>query len=118
MTNENPIVIDPNGTKGEVIDIGGLHICLPVKPRKSEILFSDRKKDMQMWERLPMPEELRRIRSMDEWGEMPREFRERFRPYIEEEFRRRVMAFGFTTTVILHTLQADTIWPYNGPSSI
>ncbi len=72
MTNENPIVIDPNGTKGEVIDIGGLHICLPVKPRKSEILFSDRKKDMQMWERLPMPEELRRIRSMDEWGEMPK----------------------------------------------
>jgi hypothetical protein len=89
MTHENPIVIDPNGTKGEVIDIGGLHICLPVKPKKSEILFSDRKKDMQMWERLPMPEELRRVRSMDEWGEMPREFRERFRPYIEEEFRRR-----------------------------
>jgi hypothetical protein len=26
---------------------------------------------------------------MDEWAEMPREFREKFRPYIEEEFRRR-----------------------------
>jgi hypothetical protein len=42
-----------------------------------------------MWERTPMPQELSRIRSMDEWAEMPRQFREKFRPYIEEEFRRR-----------------------------
>tara|TARA_R100000008_G_scaffold29628_1_gene16356 strand:- start:2913 stop:4814 length:1902 start_codon:yes stop_codon:yes gene_type:complete len=32
---------------------------------------------------------------MDEWGEMPREFRAKFRPYIEEEFRRRREGFWF-----------------------
>jgi hypothetical protein len=32
---------------------------------------------------------------MDEWAEMPREFRERFRPYVEEEFRRRREGFWF-----------------------
>ena len=50
---------------------------------------------MQVWRRLPMPQELSRIRSMDEWGEMPREFRAKFRPYIEEEFRRRREGFWF-----------------------
>ena len=42
-----------------------------------------------------MPEELSRIKTMDEWAEMPREFREKFRPYIEEEFRRRRQGFWF-----------------------
>ena len=36
-----------------------------------------------------MPEELQRIRSMDEWFEKPAEFRSRFRVYIEKEFQRR-----------------------------
>ena len=42
-----------------------------------------------------MPTELSRIKSMDEWGEMPREFRQKFSPYIEEEFRRRREGFWF-----------------------
>ena len=50
---------------------------------------------MHVWERIPLPAELSRIKSMDEWGEMPREFREKFRPYIEEEFRRRRDGFWF-----------------------
>jgi len=36
-----------------------------------------------------MPEELQRIRSMDEWLEKPAEFRKKFRSYIEQEFQRR-----------------------------
>ena len=42
-----------------------------------------------------MPKELSRIKSMDEWAEMPREFRQKFSPYIEEEFRRRRDGFWF-----------------------
>jgi hypothetical protein len=42
-----------------------------------------------------MPKELSRIKSMDEWLEMPREFRQKFSPYIEEEFRRRREGFWF-----------------------
>jgi len=81
--------ICPNDTEGEVLTIGGLDIQLPKAPNKKEILFYDRKPAMQMWERLPVPTELQRIRSMDEWYEMPSDFKKRFSPYIEKEFKRR-----------------------------
>ena len=81
--------ICPNNTEGKVIVIGGLSIQLPTVPEKKEILFHERKPGMQMWRRLPVPEELQRIRSMDEWYEMPSEFKKKFSPYIEKEFDRR-----------------------------
>ena len=81
--------ICPNDTEGEVLTIGGLDIQLPKTPPKKEILFYDRKPAMQMWERLPVPIEMQRIRSMDEWYEMPSDFKKRFSPYIEKEFERR-----------------------------
>ena len=86
---EPAIKICPNGTEGEIIELGGILICLPKRPPKKNIIGYKKSDDLQMWERTPMPQELFRIRSMDEWAEMPRQFREKFRPYIEEEFRRR-----------------------------
>jgi len=83
------IVIDPNGTVGEIIEIQGLEIALPKQPPRSEILFHDSPKEMQLWKRQPLPEELQRIRSMDEWFEKPSEFRKKFSPFIEKEFERR-----------------------------
>ena len=81
--------ICPNDTEGEVIEIGGVDIQLPKKPARKEILFNERDVNLQMWRRLPVPEEMQRIRSMDEWYEMPSEFKKRFSPYIKEEFKRR-----------------------------
>ena len=83
------IKIDPNGTEGQVVELHGILVVLPKKPRKSEILFHDQPKKLQMWKRIPMPEEMRRIRGMDEWLEKPAEFRNKFRSYIEQEFQRR-----------------------------
>ncbi len=91
------IKIDPNGTKGDHFESNGILIVLPKKPKRSEILFHDQPKELQMWKRIPMPEELQRIRSMDEWFQKPSEFRSRFRVYIEKEFQRR----------------RDGIWFYN-----
>ena len=87
--DELAIKICPKGTEGPVVEIGGLLIVLPAQPPEEEILGYGRDESLQMWERTPMPEELSRIKSMDEWLEMPREFRQKFSPYIEEEFRRR-----------------------------
>ena len=89
------VSICPQGTQGEIIQLGDLLIALPAKPPKKKIEGHERSKLMQLWERTPMPEEMSRIKSMDEWAEMPREFRERFRPYVEEEFRRRREGFWF-----------------------
>ena len=93
---EHPAIgICPNGTEGEAIELGGLVIVLPSQPSKKKIFGHDKPKHLQVWERQPMPPELSRIKSMDEWLEMPREFRQKFRPYIEEEFRRRREGFWF-----------------------
>jgi len=94
-SDEDIIRICPKGTEGEVLEIGGLLIALPAQPPEKEITGYGRPDDMQLWERIPMPQELSRIKSMDEWGEMPREFRQKFSPYIEEEFRRRREGFWF-----------------------
>ena len=93
--DQDLIRICPKGTEGEVLELGGLLIALPAQPPEEEIAGYGKPNDLQLWERLPMPAELSRIKSMDEWGEMPREFRQKFSPYIEEEFRRRREGFWF-----------------------
>ena len=93
--DEDVVSICPKGTQGEILELGGLFIALPAQPPEEEIQGYGRPNDLQLWERVPMPEELSRIKSMDEWLEMPREFRQKFSPYIEEEFRRRREGFWF-----------------------
>ena len=67
-TDEYIIQICPNGTEGEIVRIGDLDIALPAQPPKEEIEGYGRPNDLQLWERFPMPKELLRIKSMDEWA--------------------------------------------------
>ena len=89
------INICPDGTEGEIIEIAGLFIQLPEKPDDSSILFSELPNEEQYWRRLTVPKELERIRTMDEWSEAPKEFRDRYTPYIEREFVRRRKGLWF-----------------------
>ena len=91
--SEQAIAICPNGTKGETIEIGHIPIVLPSKPKT--IYSRSKKKSEQYWERIDVPDEIKRIKSMDEWLEMPREFRARHSSYIEQEFKRRKNGFWF-----------------------
>ena len=94
--HDEPVVsICPQGTLGEVIDISGLPICLPKKPKKKDIAGYDLPTHLQSWNRTEMPKELSRIKSMDEWYERPKEFRQQFSLYVEEEFRRRREGYWF-----------------------
>ena len=81
--------ICPHDSEGDLIEISDLQIQLPAVPKEEDILFSNNPKADQRWYRLEPPKELMRIRSMDEWAEKPKEFRQRYSPFIEEEFRRR-----------------------------
>jgi hypothetical protein len=74
---------------GDIIEIGDLFIALPKKPQKKDILFHNLPKKDQRWKRLSFPEEVLRIKSMDEWLEKPDSFKARYTPVIEEEFNRR-----------------------------
>jgi hypothetical protein len=75
---ENAIVIDPKGSKGDIIVLDGLRIQLPCPPRdKSKILFSGLKKKDQYWVREEKPKGLTPDNS------------EVYIDYIMEQFRRR-----------------------------
>jgi len=87
--DDSVINICTDDTEGEIIELAGLYIQLPKVPNTGTILFSDLPKKEQCWRRISMPQEMSRIRSMDEWLEMPKEFRARYLPYIQQEFQRR-----------------------------
>ena len=86
---EKVINICPKDTAGEIIEIADLFIQLPAIPPKKEILYHDLPKEEQRWQRQEMPTELSRIGSMDEWYDMPKEFKAKYESYIRSEFERR-----------------------------
>ena len=79
--------ICPNGSDGPIIEIESILIQLPAMPKN--ILYANSPEVNQRWVREDMPRELQQIQSMDDWYEAPREFQQKWSPYIEEEFRRR-----------------------------
>ena len=87
--DEEVVNICTHGTSGEVIELSGLYIQLPAVPSDDEILFAGLPTDQQYWRRTEMPKELSSVRSMDEWAESPREFRNKHTPFIQREFKRR-----------------------------
>jgi len=86
---EQVVNICPKGTQGEVIEISGLYIQLPEVPNETDILFSNLPKEDQYWRRIEPPKELIKVRSMDEWHDMPKQFKEKYTAYIQREFQRR-----------------------------
>lgn len=87
---KEPVVnICPDDTAGEIVEIAELIIQLPKQIEKSKILFRNLPQKDQKWNRLDVPRELEKIRSMDEWNQQPKEFKDKYSPYIKQEFERR-----------------------------
>lgn len=76
------IVISKDGTVGEVVEIQGLKIALPVRASKKEIMFHKKSKKDQMWNRQPIP----RITTENEGD---------YIEYIAQEFERRIQGAWF-----------------------
>ena len=93
--DEEVVNICPNNTKGEVIEIDGLNIQLPKQPKHEDILYHDLPKSEQRWVRAEPSSDLFKLKSMDDWMDMPKEFRKKHTDYIKEEFRRRVEGLWF-----------------------
>ena len=49
--DDKVIAISSDGSVGEVIELHGLLVGLPKKPRKADILFHDLPKSKQCWRR-------------------------------------------------------------------
>lgn len=93
--DEEVVNICPNDTKGEVIEIDGLYIQLPKQPKHEDILYHDLPKSEQRWVRAEPSSDLLKLKSMDNWMDMPKEFRKKHTDYIKEEFKRRVEGLWF-----------------------
>ena len=87
------IVISRDGTLGEVINVNGLNIGLPAKPK--QIHKRSDKKSEQYWEPFSYPKQLERIKSIFQWNEAPKDFKTKWVDYIESEFDRREEGFWF-----------------------
>ena len=81
------VVISKTGQVGEVVNISGLHIGLPVTPKHC---FSRSKtKGEQYWERQELSKELSKVYSIFQWNDMPSPFKNKWVDYIESEFDKR-----------------------------
>ena len=87
------IVISKTGQIGEIYEIAGLHIALPLAPDKCLQRHSANVE--QYWERQDLPRELAKIQSIFQWNEKPKEFKDRWVDYIEQEFDYREQGFWF-----------------------
>jgi hypothetical protein len=87
------VVISKSGQIGQIIEISGLKIALPAAPEKC---FSrDAKQSEQYWERQEIPRDLAKIQSIFQWNEKPKEFKDRWVDYIEQEFDYREQGYWF-----------------------
>ena len=87
------IVISKSGKIGQVVEISGLKIALPPTPEKCHQRHES--KSEQHWEREELPRELFRIQSIFQWNEKPKEFKDQWVDYIEQEFDRREQGFWY-----------------------
>ena len=89
----NVVVISKTGQIGQILDIAGLQIALPPMPDKCFQRNASKKE--QYWQRHETPKELTKIQSIFQWNEKPKQFKDLWVDYIEQEFDYREQGFWF-----------------------
>lgn len=87
------VVISKTGQIGEIYDISGLKVALPLAP--DSCYRRDDAPSKQYWERSKVPNDLQKIQHIFQWNEKPPAFKNLWIDYIEEEFERREKGFWF-----------------------
>lgn len=103
------VIISKTGTVGDVINIEGLNIALPLAP--DECFQISDKKPEQHWERTELPQDLSKIKSIFHWNEMPSQFKNKWIDYIEKQFDYRDQGFWFMNNGI-KTYLTGSHWFY------
>jgi hypothetical protein len=83
------VVISKTGKIGEILEIQGLQIGLPMEP-KGVYMHPENK-----WVKQDYPKELSRIKNIFDWRNYPEEKKDQWFDYIDEEFKRREEGFWF-----------------------
>jgi hypothetical protein len=87
------VIISKDGTLGEIYEINGLKVGLPLALESTHKRSS--KKSEQYWEREELPAQLKRIKSAQQWNEQLPQFKEQWNEYIDQEWDRRDFGHWF-----------------------
>ena len=85
----NIVVISKTGKIGQIIEIQGLQIALPLEPVRVH------SNELKKWQQFEYPKELARLKTIFDWRAYPEENKAKWYDYIEEEFKRREEGFWF-----------------------
>jgi len=83
------VVISKTGKIGEIIEMQGLQIALPMRPVQ---VYSN---EVKKWQQFEYPKELARLKNIFDWRAYPEEKKAQWYDYIDEEFKRREEGFWF-----------------------
>jgi len=83
------VVISKTGKIGEIIEMQGLQIALPMRPVR---VYSN---EVKKWQQFEYPKELARLKNIFDWRAYPEEKKAQWYDYIDEEFKRREEGFWF-----------------------
>jgi len=83
------VIISKTGEIGEIYEIQNLKIALP-KQSDDIVKFA-----LDRFERVPMPKQLSKIKTIFDWEEYPVDFKEEWYEYIDKEFEHREKGFWF-----------------------
>ena len=84
------IVISKTGKIGEILEIQGLRIALPLEPMR--VFVHPKNK----WIKIEQPKELSKLKNIFDWRSYPEESKDKWFEYIDTEFERRESGFWFT----------------------
>ena len=86
------VVISKTGKVGQIINISGLNIALPLN---TEEVKRKAKRSDEYWVREPLPKPLSKIQSIFQWNDMTAVFKDTWVDYIESEFDKREAGHWF-----------------------
>ena len=82
------IIISKTGKLGQVVEIQGLRIGLPLEPQNLCVQSSK-------WKKIEYPKELSKLKNIFDWRAYPEENKDKWYDFIDEEFKRRDEGFWF-----------------------
>ena len=83
------VVISKTGKIGEIIQIQGLSIGLPLEPVQLRLSNANK------WQKIEYPKELSKLKNIFDWRAYPEESKDKWYDFIDEEFKRREEGFWF-----------------------
>jgi len=83
------VVISKTGKIGQIYEIQGLQIGLPLEPLRMRL------PDAKKWQKLEYPKELSKLKNIFDWRNYPEEQKDKWYDFIDEEFKHRDEGYWF-----------------------